>query len=452
MDAHTPFPRRKLLQAGSLGTFGLSVAQLFRAEAAGRTSGGPGPACRSCILVFYYGGPSQLETWDPKPDAPAEIRGEFRPIETSAPGIRIGEHLPLCARQMHHMALLRGMHHPMRNHNSAAAETLTGRTPLGGDQELLQDDIHSFPCYGGALTYALHEQQSPLAAVSLPHVMYNVVVLPGQRAGFLGPRFDPLQVAGDGETRPFRVPDLELPPGLSADRLGSRRVLMRQVEAQVARSDALASAQGADVFSERAFSLLSSGTVRSAFDLEKEPAGIRDRYGRNVHGQSMLLARRLVEAGARFVSVYDRVHNGQEANWDSHQAVFPRSRDHLLPPADRALSALISDLSQRGLLDSTLIIALGEFGRTPKINKDAGRDHWPDCFSVALAGGGVRGGTVFGASDEHGAYPAADGVTPADLAATLFWRFGLNPSLEIRDQANRPYRLAAGEPLRSLFG
>src|SRR5262249_1082375 len=205
-------------------------------------------------------------------------------------------------------------------------------------------------------------------------------------------------------------------------------------------------------FQEKAFTLLRSDQVRRAFDLSQEPAGLRERYGRNTLGQSLLLARRLVESGVRFVNVNDKIHNGQLANWDSHENNFGRLKNDLLAAADQAFTGLIEDLDARGVLASTLVVALAEFGRTPKINKNAGRDHWPYCFSVILAGGGIKGGTVHGASDKIGAYPALDPVTPGDLAATLFGRFGLNPATEIRDLTGRPYRLAEGEPIRRLFG
>jgi len=205
------------------------------------------------------------------------------------------------------------------------------------------------------------------------------------------------------------------------------------------------------VYQEKAFELLRSPAVRRAFDLSQEAPSMRDRYGRNKLGQSLILARRLVEAGVRFVNVNDKVYNGQLENWDSHENNFSRLKNDLLPPADLGFSALIEDLDARGLLDSTLVVALAEFGRTPRINKSAGRDHWPDCFTVVLAGGGVHGGAVYGASDKIGAFPAADLVTPGDLAATLFWRFGLEPSTEIRDLTSRPYRLADGAPIHKLF-
>lgn len=466
MQRHLP-SRRQLLRIGALGWAGASLPNLLRAEASGagrqkekgdRQNGETGAAperkrARACILVFYYGGPSHLETWDPKPEAPAEIRGEFGTIGTSVPGVRIGEHLPRCAKVMHRLALVRSVHHPMTNHNAAAAETLTGRTPPGGDQELLQDDARSFPCYGSALTCALRDETRVLPHVALPHVMTNVVTLPGQKAGFLGGAYDPLQVSCNPNAPVCRVPDLELPASLTLPRLEHRQSLQRLVDRQLAAGErAAATAKAADAFYRRAFDLLASEAVRRAFDLDREAPATRERYGRTVHGQSLLLARRLVETGVRFVSVYDGVTNGQDANWDSHQAVFARHRDHLLPPADQGLSALVEDLHERGMLEETLVIALGEFGRTPQINGGGGRDHWPHCFTVALAGGGVTGGAVHGASDAWGAHPASNPVTPGDLAATLFWRFGLDPATELRDLTDRPFRLAEGEPLRALFG
>jgi hypothetical protein len=439
--------RRQLLQVGTIGGLGLSLPQLEAAAATGRHA----PRIRSCVLIFYYGGPSHLDTWDPKPDAPAEIRGEFGTIATSADGIRLGEHLPHSAKVMHHTAIVRSMHHPMRNHNSAAVEALCGRTPLGGDQELLADNSLSFPCYGSLLTWLDRDSRIELPHVALPHVMRNLVQLPGQSAGFLGSAYEPLQVESDPNSDRFDPGRLTLPAGLSTARLCHRETLLSLVDRQLDRAEQLQRADLLSIPYSRAFTLLRSERVRKAFDLSAEPEAIRQRYGRNRHGQSVLLARRLVEAGARFITVFDGIHNGQEANWDSHQAVFPRHRDHLLPPADRAFSTLVADLHERGLLSETLVIAMGEFGRTPKINKDAGRDHWPDCYSLLMAGGGIKGGTVYGASDADGAYPAADPVTPGDLAATLCWRFGLDGKREMRDGLSRPYPAAEGEPLRRLF-
>lgn len=443
------FTRRHLLRIGGLGFAGLGLPSLFRAEAAQPAAKA---RIKSCILLFYYGGPCQLDTWDMKPHAPAEVRGEFRPIPTKVPGLHVCEHMPRIARVTGKLAVVRSMHHPMRNHNSAAVEALCGRTPLKGDLELLADDPNSFPNYGAALAHLAPAGSEVPPHVALPHVMYNVVVLPGQTAGFLGAAYNHFQVAHDPNRPDFGLDELALPADLSLGRLEDRRSLLSLIDAQTARADRLLRTRSMGVFQGKAFSLLRSAAVRRAFDLAQEPPALRDRYGRTTLGQSLLLARRLVESGVRFVNVNDKISNGQLANWDSHENNFGRLKSDLLPPADQAFSALVEDLSARGLLESTLVVALAEFGRTPRINKSAGRDHWPDVFSIVLAGGGVTGGAVYGSSDKIGAYPASDPVTPGDLAATLFWRFGLDPATPIRDLTGRPYRLAEGEPLRRLFG
>jgi hypothetical protein len=267
--------------------------------------------------------------------------------------------------------------------------------------------------------------------------MQNVVQLPGQTAGLLGGAYDRFQVQGDPNHPDFRIPTLD-----HAGPLNARAGLLRRLD------------RAPDVrwkaYRDRALHLLESADVRRGFDLAREPARLRERYGRHEVGQSLLLARRLVEHGVNFVAVFNGIANGQDVNWDSHERIFPRHRQ-LIPPSDQGFSALLEDLEARGLLDSTLVVAMGEFGRTPKINGSAGRDHWPDCYSAVLAGGGVRGGAVYGASDRIGAYPALDPVTPADLAATVFWRFGIDPHQELRDQTDRPFRLSEGQPLRRLF-
>jgi Protein of unknown function (DUF1501) len=435
--------RRQWLRIGGVGALGLNLSSLFRAEAA-MASGGSRSPVDSCILIFYYGGPSHHDTWDMKPNAPREVRGEFRPIASNVPGIQVSEHLPHSSRVVDRLAIIRSLHHPMTNHNAAAFAALSGRSPAKGDLELLANDRNDPPCLGSVLSHELPERRDMPTFVALPHVMHNVVKLPGQVAGFLGSSHDPFQVASDPNAPGFRLDELELPGDVSLDRLGRRDSLLRRVEDS-------APLQDLDAYRTKAVRLLHSDPVRRAFRLDAEDPRLRDRYGRTKHGQSLLLSRRLVESGVRFVTVYDHEVNGQLANWDAHEKVFPRLKDDLLPPTDRAFAALIEDLSSRGMLDTTLVIALGEFGRTPKINPSAGRDHWPFCYSAVLAGGGVRGGTVHGASDKLGAYPDLDGVTPADLAATLFWRFGLDPTDEIVDLSARPYRLAEGQPLRALF-
>lgn len=399
---------------------------------------------QACILVFHYGGPSQFETYDPKPLAPAQIRGEWQSIPTAVPGVHIGEHLPHIAQILDRIALVRSVHHPMRNHNSAAAESLTGRTPLGGDLELLADDSRSFPTLGSAVGFALGDRAGVLPYVALPYTIYNVVQLPGQSPGILGGAYDRFQVFGDPNQENFRVPALELPAGRSSQQIQSRDTLLKSLDSRSAIGPRM------ELCQDRARQLITSEKVRRGFEMGSEPTTVRQRYGRTLIGQSLLLARRLVESGVRFVTVFDGMHNGQDANWDSHQTIFPRHRQ-LIPPADQGVSALIEDLEQRGMLDSTLVVQTGEFGRTPRINTSAGRDHWPDCYTVALAGGGVNGGAVYGASDKAGAYPDRDPVSPADLAATILWRFGIDPAREFHDATGRPWRLSEGRPLDSLF-
>jgi hypothetical protein len=425
--------RRRLLQAGAASALGL----LPRATFANPISKPIG----SCILIFYYGGPSHLDTIDPKPNAPAEVRGEYRTIPTAVPGVRVCEHLPRTAKLMDRLAVIRSMHHPMRNHNSAAAEVFTGRTPEGGDQELLTDDPRGMPNLGSAVSYALGSRANVLPYVALPYTLYNVVQLPGQTPGLLGGAFDRFQVERDPSTPDFRVDSLD-----SQTDLRDRAALLNRLD--VDRLPGAAVRAGA--YRDRALKLATSPEIARLFDISKEPDRVRDHYGRHRLGQSMLLARRLVEGGVNFVSVYDGQRNGQDANWDSHEKLFPR-HGQLIPPTDQAFSALIEDLESRSLLESTLVIGTAEFGRTPKINKSAGRDHWPDCYSVVLAGGGVQGGASYGASDKIGAYPALDPVSPADLAATIFWRFGIDPETEVKDQTARPYKLANGEPIAKLF-
>jgi uncharacterized protein (DUF1501 family) len=442
MSSHAMLHRRQFMQLGGLASLGWALPRLLHAAPA------PANPARACILIYYYGGPSQLDTWDLKPNAPAEIRGEFRPIATRVPGVFIGEHLPRTAQIADKIAIVRSLHHPMRNHNSAAVESLCGRTPLRGDLELLANDPNSFPCFGAALNFIAPGRADMPTHVALPHVMHNVVVLPGQNAGFLGSTYDAFQVTRDPNDPDFRIGELELTAGLSPGRLEDRRSLLGRLEASAGQRERASMT----AFQRRAFELLRSENVRRAFDLNRETAATRERFGRNTLGQSMLLARRLVESGVRFVNVNDKITNGQTANWDSHENNFGRLKNDLLPPADQAYSALIADLADRGMLESTLVVALAEFGRTPRINGNAGRDHWPDCFSMVLAGGGVQGGVVYGSSDRFAAYPATDPVTPGDLAATLFRHFGLDAATELRDLTGRPYRLAEGEPLTRLFG
>ena len=440
----TGWSRRNVLRAGSVGLFGAELASLLEASETKIAAPRGSKPLRSCILIFYFGGPSHLDTWDMKPKAPREIRGEFDSIATNVPGIRISEHLRHSAKVMDRLAVVRSLHHPMTNHNAAAFATLSGRMPAKGDLDTLGNDRNDPPCLGSVLSHELPEREGLPSFVALPHVMHNVVKLPGQIAGFLGSSHDPFQVVADPNAPDFRLNELELPGDVSLDRLGRRDALLQGAERDAEATDF-------DGYRRKAVKLLHSDAVRQAFRIDGEDPKLRDRYGRTTHGQCLILARRLVESGVRFVTVYDHQYNGQLANWDSHQDNFIRHKSDLIPPTDQGFAALVDDLTDRGLLDSTLVIAMGEFGRTPKINATAGRDHWPYCFSAVMAGGGVKGGTIYGASDTLGASPDLAGVSPADRAATLVGRFGLDPETEVVDLTGRPYRLADGQPIRGLF-
>ena len=294
--------RRRLLQIGGLGALGLNLTRCLEAEAKSPKSNEIGKAgkIQSCIVLYYYGGPSHLDTWDMKPNAPKEVRGEFQSIPTNVPGIRVCELMPRSAKIMDKLAVIRSMHHPMRNHNSAAVEALCGRTPLKGDLELLSDDPNSFPCYGAALSRLMPGRKEIPTHVALPHVMYNVVQLPGQNSGFLGASFNPFQVNRDPNNPDFKVDELQLPADLPLARLEDRQTLLGLVESQRLQAERQARAVNMTTFQERAFRILHSDAVRKAFDIERESVQLRDRYGRNTLGQSLLLARRLVEAGVRF--------------------------------------------------------------------------------------------------------------------------------------------------------
>lgn len=449
-DGPSAIGRRRWLQVGALGFAGLSSATRRRRCQAADTIGEL-PPIRSCILIFYQGGPSHLDTWDMKPSAPAEVRGPFAPIATTVPGLWACEHLPHLARVAHRLTIIRSLKHTLTNHLPAAYTTLIGRDPLRGDQLITGQDANDPPCLGASLSRASPiDRRGVPPFVALPHRMWNEIDVPGQSAGFLGSKHEPLQIEGDPSQPDFRLPELELPDGVGSSRLHQREELLDSLERSLQAARMLDPADDVRGYRTKAMELLSADTLRQAFDLRREDPATRDRYGRTRHGQSLLLARRLVEAGTRFVAVYDRKINGAES-WDTHGSNFSLLKDSLLPPAERGLAALVEDLSDRGLLESTLVIALGEFGRTPRVNVNAGRDHWPFCYNAVLAGGGVKEGFVYGSSDPLGAYPDSNPLTPADLAATLFWRFGLEPETEIHDRTGRPFRLADGVRVEALF-
>ena len=454
-DPSRPFPRRKLLQIGGLGLLGLTTPKLLRA--AEQASSLPVRA-KSIIFLYQFGGPSHLDTFDLKPDAPEGIRSRFGSIPSAMPGVPVCEHLPQTAKVLDKVTLIHSAHHNMKNHNSASYYALTGHAPPVDDIRL-KDTLELFPAYGSvADRFATNTSGMP-TFVAYPHVIRDGSVTPGQHASFLGKAHDPLLVTEDPNDERFRLPELSLPASLDVDRLQNRRALQELVNQQTRLLEYSAAARGIDAYYDKALSMLNSTAVREAFDLSQEPTVLREAYGRTTYGQGCLLARRLVEAGVKFVNVYfDQSIGGQSTTsggWDTHgfnnTRMYPILKERHLPLTDQTLPALLNDLDDRGLLDETLVIWMGEFGRTPKINDNISRDHWPDCYTVLLAGGGVQRGAQYGASDKHGAYPARDPVRPDDLAATMFASLGIDPHTEVRDVLDRPFPLSDGEVLTGLF-
>jgi uncharacterized protein (DUF1501 family) len=449
----TRLDRRGLLQLGTLGALGLTLPRFFEARAEASTPERRRARARSCILLHQFGGPSHLDTFDPKPDAPAEIRGPFRVIPTTVPGVRFTEHLPRLARAFARFAVVRSVAHRTTSHNSAAYYSLTGHRPLI-DIVTANAAATDVPAYGSVLSALQGETASTDSTRRVPPFVALPTMIadgpfrtPGEFAGFLGKAHDPLFITSDPNSPAFNVNELTLPDGVSVGRAVARGAMLRRLEG-VSRLAETVSVRGLSAHRARALDLLTSPQTQRALDIHREPARTRDRYGRTTYGQSCLLARRLVEAGVRFVSVY---YSPGIGGWDTHKDNFTTLQDSRLPNTDVAVSALLEDLHERCLLDETLVVWMGEFGRTPRVNRDAGRDHWPQCYTVLLAGGGVRGGRVYGASDPTGAFPRDNPLRPDDIAATLFTALGLDPTLEIRDQLGRPFPISRGEPIEGLF-
>jgi len=446
--------RRQVLRAGMLGSLGLGLPELFRGRsgAAEGSVSGFGRA-KSCILIFQWGGPSQLDTWDPKPDAPAEIRGTFNPIATRTPGLHISEHFPLLAQQTHRLAVVRSMTHDDPAHLSTAHRLLTGHLAPTPKSDSAPPSSNDWP-HLGALVAKLRPTAGAIpSAVTMPWTVSHPAApggrAPGQHGGWLGKGFDPFRVEGDPNVAGFQVGGLDLPEGVNTARLGDRRALLAGLSHNL---DITGAGPGAwDGFQGRALDAMVSAEARGAFDIGREDPKIRDRYGRHIHGQCLLMARRLVEAGVGLVTV--NWHDDGQNFWDTHGNNWNRLKNDLMPPADRGFAALLDDLDSRGLLDETLVVWAGEFGRAPRINTPAvGREHWSRCYSVALAGGGVQGGQVFGASDRWAAYPSRDPVGPDDLGATILHALGIDPAREVADALGRPLRINNGTPMATLFG
>lgn len=446
--------RRAVLKVGALGLGGLTLPGLLRAEQNSPTRGLIAKA-KHIIFLHQCGGPSHIDTFDMKPNAPEGIRGTFRPVHSSLPGTTITEHLPRWGSQLHLWAQVRSVHHRMKNHNSAGYYCLTGHSPPTDDIRL-RDTLELFPAYGSVISKYLGATQDGVPPfISYPHVVTDGSVTPGQHASFLGKAHDPFFFRADPNSSDFSLPELELPGNVDLARLDRRKELLKVVDQYAGLADRFAEARGLDQFQQQSLSILSSPKLKTAFDLTKEPDVLRDAYGRTTYGQSCLLARRLVEVGARFITVYfSRGIGGAGSDgWDTHQNNFVDLKDRLLPITDTTVPTLINDLRSRGLLEDTLVLWMGEFGRGPKIgDRDGkGRGHWPECYTVMMAGGGVEGGAIYGSSDAYGAYPASNPCGPEDITATLYWAMGIDPKTEMRDAANRPFPLAQGEPIRSIF-
>ena len=444
--------RRSALTVGGMGLLGLTMPKWLAAETVTRPT-----KAKSVIFLFQFGGPSHLDTFDPKPHAPEGVRSHYDVIDTAAPGIQICDQLPKMAAVMDKVTLLRTVYHDMKNHNSASYYALTGqRPPL--DDIRLRDSFDLMPSYGSVV-----DRVAPVAAglpsyVSLPYVIRDGEITPGQHASFLGKAHDPLLITDDPNRANFQLPELSLPANLSEDRLADRKALQDIISRQTKLLEYAPAARGIDQYYDKALSMLTSPKVREAFNLSGESAKLRDQYGRTTYGQSCLLARRLVETGVKFVTVYYAGSIGgrrKEDGWDTHgfdnTRMYPILKDYHLPLLDQTLPTLLNDLDDRGLLDSTLVVWMGEFGRTPKINANISRDHWPSCYTVLLAGGGVKRGFVHGESDKNAAYPDRDPVQLDDLAATMYQLLGIDPQRELYDRLNRPRPISPGKPVFNVM-
>jgi len=470
--------RQWLTMSAFSAVSGLTLPQRLLAREEGLGSSRPATA-KNCIYIFLCGGPSQPDLWDMKPDAPVGVRSVFEPIQTTAPGIHFGSLLPSVARHAHQLALIRSMTHADNNHTSAIVHSLLGQLPQRpNDFHVARGDHPGL----GAILHKLLGGCGNLPAWTILPRYFGTYSPPykGQSAGFLGSAFDPLMFdkerKGSLSDAPLTLDALRLPESVDGARMEARRVLLSHMTNHAegdAGGEATASPHGnaatAEVSQnyERAFDLLTTNGTSRAFDLTREPDAVRERYGRNEYGQSFLMARRLVEAGVRMVNVFWTFFDAKGCQfnlWDNHgvandtcgidgqlTGLQQLTHDYCTPSFDKAFSALLEDLEQRGLLGETLVAVAGEFGRTPKINVTSGRDHWAHCYTQLLAGGGVRGGQAYGASDAQGAFVKDLPVTPDDFAATILYAFGLDPETPIYSDAKRPVRISSGSPVAALF-
>lgn len=450
---YRPLHRRTLVSAGALACLS-GMRWTYGGLAASSTPGAAGfGRAKRCILLFMWGGPSHLDTFDPKPEAPAEVRGPFAAIPTQAPGIQICEHFRQVATVTDKLAIIRSLNHDDPAHLSSAHTILTGHLPPVNKSDNEPPSERDTP-HLGAVMHRLGGAPAGLPAfVTLPWLAYHPAApggkAPGQHGGWLGRGYDPLLIDGDLNSPTWQVPALALQEGLSFDRVGRRQSLLAEIGAQQRHLEQLAETAAFGDQQRQAFGLLASSSIRKAFDLAAESEETRQRYGRNQHGQCVLLARRLAEHGVPFVSV--NWHQDENPFWDTHGDNFNKLQNSLIPAADSALAALLTDLSERGMLEETIVAWVGEFGRAPKISANAGREHYPRCYSGVLAGGGIRGGQVYGASDATGSAPIAGAASPHEFTATLMHALGIAPEATLPDRSGRPHRLHGGRPIMELF-
>lgn len=433
--------RRDVLRIGTVGLFGggISLSQLLQVQAATQSSRVKDTGA-SVIMVFLKGGLSTIDTFDMKPNAPTEIRGDFDPIATNLPGVQICEHLPRLAKNMEHLSLVRSFGHRNSDHGAADHYMLTGYLPGPGFNGGLTPNNHR-PAHGSVIAKMLGTTGNVPPYICVP------TMLNSGGPAYLGPSMSPMVIAADPNSPDFSVPDIAPPLTLAANRIGARRELLKTVDRfqKAAEAEANESARTVSVFRQKAFDLMTSGDAKRAFDIHAEPEKLRDEYGRNTLGQSCLMARRLVEAGVRCVTI-------EHANWDTHDNNFKVLKKDLLPPLDAALPTLFRDLADRGMLSKTLVIVTGEFGRTPRINKNAGRDHWGPSFTLILGGGGIKGGRVIGSSDARAERPAETPFGPEDMCATMCHLLGIDPNQEFLTPEGRPVKVVNnGKVIRGLL-
>jgi hypothetical protein len=467
--------RRELLRVGGLGILGMTLGDVLRLQALSADKA-PAPSqpkngwgqAKSVLMIFLQGGPSHIDIWDPKPEAPSNIRGEFKPIRSNVPGIWLSETMPKLAQVMDKATLIRSVSYTpagLFNHTAAIYQMMTGYTPdrVSPSGQLEPPSPADFPHVGSQVTRLKPLNEPMLPFVMLPRPLQESNVIgKGGTAGFLGPAYDPYYFYQDPNAE-VKLDDLTLRQGVSKDRLQRRASLLQKVTDAMPEMEKAVEHYALDTYYQKAFSLILSGKARDAFDLTKEPDAVRDRYGRHTFGQSVLTARRLIEAGARFVQVnWPSVANGDPNTtaWDTHAANFGPLRNLHCPKLDSGLSALLTELDERGLLSETLVIAIGEFGRSPRLgvstsgnsNSPDGRDHWPYCYTALIAGAGIQRGALYGRSDATGSSPAENPVHPTQILATVYHALGIDPHTIVYNHLNQPRELVQAEPVVGLFG